>query len=412
MLNSINKISTLLFGVAILLSGHGLQLAIVPLRAEEAGWTSIEIGFLGSAYFVGFLVGCFLIPRLVSRSGHIRIFAALTSITTSVVLGLVLFENYYYWIVLRLITGVSISGLYLVIESWLNDQTENEVRGGVLAIYTVIVLLSLALGQLLLNIAPVADDRIVVLAAILITLAAIPICITRSAQPIEIPTAAFSPLLVLKTSRAAALGVFIAGVVTSAFYSLGPVYGIETGMDVRQISAMMALGILGGAMSQFPLGRFSDGKDRRIVLFAVMAAGAFVALISWLFQFDNAALNMLFLGAFMMPIYALSLAQASDNVDNSSFLEVGTGLLIVNAAGAIIGPIVAAQGMQFLGPQSFFLFIAVALLLGAIATLFFIRSREADLEHFNQFNLATSASAQGAIQLDPRSEEETASEEH
>jgi MFS family permease len=406
MINSIIKVSTLLFGVAILLSGHGLQLAIVPLRAEQAGWTSIENGFLGSAYFVGFLIGCFLIPKLVSRSGHIRVFATLTSIMTTVILGLVIFEDYYFWILLRLMAGITISGLYLVIESWLNDQTDNEVRGGVLAIYTVVVLLSLALGQLLLNIAPIADDRIIVLSAILISLAAIPICITRSSQPIEIPTASFSPLLVLKTSRAAALGVFVAGLVTSAFYTLGPVYGIETGMDVRQISSMMALGILGGAMSQFPLGRYSDGKDRRVILLAVMTAGAVVAFISWLLKFDNAAMNMLFLGIFMMPIYALSLALASDNVENSSFLEVGTGLLVVNAVGSIIGPLVAAQGMQNFGAQSFFLFIAVVLVLGAGSTLFFIRSRAPDLEDFNEFNLATTASAQGAIQMDPRTEDE------
>jgi len=107
-----------------------------------------------------------------------------------------------------------------------------------------------------------------------------------------------------------------------------------------------------------------------------------------------------------MPIYALSLAQASDNVENSSFLEVGTGLLVVNAVGSIIGPLVAAQGMQNFGPQSFFLFIAVVLVLGAVGTLFFIWSRVPDLEHFDEFNLATTASAQGAIQMDPRAEDE------
>gem|GEM_PF-1258815 len=137
-----------------------------------------------------------------------------------------------------------------------------------------------------------------------------------------------------------------------------------------------------------------------------MGAAGLVSDISWLFKFDNAAFTMLFLGIFMMPIYALSLAQASDNVENSSFLEVGTGLLVVNSVGSIIGPLVAAQGMQNFGPQSFFLFIAVVLVLGAVGTLFFIWSRVPDLEHFDEFNLATTASAQGAIQMDPRAEDE------
>ena len=203
MISPIQKVSTLLFGVAVLVTGHGIQLALVPIRAELMGWSSVSIGVLGSVYFTGFLAGCFAAPELVGSIGHIRTFATLTALMTAVVLSLVLFDNFYFWMILRFLTGFAISGLYLVIESWLNEQTEDGARGSVLGAYTVIVLSALALGQLLLNFSVIGDNRLVIFASILVCLAAIPICITRTVQPAQIPTAIFSPFLVLKTSKAA-----------------------------------------------------------------------------------------------------------------------------------------------------------------------------------------------------------------
>jgi MFS family permease len=406
MISSIQRVSTLLLGVAVLLTGHGLQLALVPLRAESMGWSSLAVGVLGSVYFCGFLAGCFLIPKMVGRVGHIRTFAALTALMTSIVLSLALFDDLFFWLILRFLTGIAISGLYLVIESWLNDQTENSVRGSVLAIYTVIVLAALALGQLLLNTVPIDDERLLIIAALLIGLAAIPVCVTNAAQPPQIPTAVFSPFLVLRTSKAAVIGVLVSGLVTGSFYSLGPVYGLNIGMDISGISIMMALGIAGGAISQFPLGKLSDKKDRRIVIFYVMLAGAVSSGLVWTVSLVFIPYAMLLFGACVMPIYALSLAHASDNIKTESFLEVGTGLLMTNAVGSIIGPLLTALVMQKFGTGQFFTFNAAILLIGAVSIVILIRLRKPRREHFTEFELATTASAQGMIQMDPRSESE------
>lgn len=406
MISSIKRVSTLLFGVAILLTGHGLQLALVPLRAESLGWPSIAIGVLGSVYFSGFLIGCFVIPQLVKRIGHIRTFAALTALMTSVVLSLALLSDFFSWLILRFLAGVAISGLYLVIESWLNEQTENDVRGSVLATYIAIVLAALALGQLLLNATPVDDDRLIIIASVLIGMAAIPVCVTRKVQPAQIPTAVFSPLLVLKTSKVAAIGALISGLVTGSFYSLGPVYGLDIGMDISGISIMMALGIAGGALSQLPLGRLSDTKDRRVVILYVMLAGTVAAGLAWTVPLVFIPYAMLLFGACVMPIYALSLAHASDNIRTESFLEVGTGLLMTNAVGAIIGPLLTAQAMEWFGAEYFFSSNAAILLIGTIAIAILIKLRKSSRKHFSEFELATTASAQGRIQMDPRSEAE------
>ena len=401
MIKSIFRLSSLLFGVAILLTGHGLQLAYLPLRSQLNGWTSIQIGNLTSGYFAGFLLGCFIIPALVTRIGHIRCFATLTAALTAVLLAISLTDNYLLWLLLRVISGIAIVGLYLVIESWLNEQSTNDIRGRVLSAYTAIVLCGLALGQLLLNTYDPAGDHLFILAAMLVVLAAIPVCLTRSEQPTPIPGARFSPTLVLKTSRAAAIGSLVGGLILGSYYGLGPVYGLQSGMSVGAISAMMALGIGGGAIMQVPLGRLSDLLDRRIVILGIMLAGAIFSALAVVLPRSLSPILMFFFGGCVMPIYALSLAHASDATQHANFLEIGTGLLLINAVGSILGPILTSRLMFSFGEGMFFAAQFCVLVVGAVLMLFFIRTRDRQELSF-PFKLATTASAQGALEMDPR----------
>ncbi len=405
MIASLFKLSNLLLGVALLLTGHGLQLALVPLRSELMGWSPTQIGFLSSLYFCGFIAGCFTIPGLVSRVGHIRTFACLVIVLTAAILTLPIADFYMAWMVLRFLTGIAIAGLYLVIESWLNEQASPESRGSVLATYTVIVLVGLASGQLLINVAELDGDRLFMLSAILIVLAGLPVCLTRSAHPRAIPAAKFSPMLVVRTSRAATTGSIISGMVAGSVYGLGPVYGLQSGLEVLTISYMMFLTIAGGALSQFPLGRISDRLDRRYVIMLCMLSGSAIALLALILPASLIPLLMFVFGACALPIYAVSLALANDNAQEGKFIELGTGLLMINALGSIIGPMIASQLMTRFGPQLFFGFHMVVLLLGSLLILFMIRTKEASLNQ-GDFTLATTAAAQASFQLDPRVEVE------
>jgi MFS family permease len=395
---------SLFISLAILLVGHGLQLSLMPLRAEALGWTSTQVGWTSAFYFAGFLLGCFTIPSLVRAVGHIRVFTVLTSTMTAALLGLSLTDGLVLWLILRSLTGWSITGIYLVVESWLNEVTGNSRRGSMLSAYTITALLSMASGQLLLNVAEPTSHQIVVIAAIWIVLAAVPVGLARVPQPIPVPTATFSPLLVLRKSWAAPVASFVSGLVSGCFYGLGPFYGKTVGLKVSAISLMMAAGILGGVLFQWPLGRTSDFVDRRLVLLGIMLGGFVICALVMVLTVDLLPYLVFLFGGCVMPIYALALAHASDNVE-ASFLEVGTGILIVHATGAVVGPIVAASLMAIWGPQSFFGFCSVVLALGSIAMFIFVIWRPALRPHFSPFETATTVSAQGAIELDPRSDE-------
>lgn len=327
------------------------------------------------------------------------------------ILSLGLLENFYFWLALRVVTGIAIVGLYLVIESWLNSEVTNEVRGSVLAAYTVIILVGLAVGQLLLNTTAVDGFQILMLSSILITLAAVPVCLTSSTQPSPIPNANFSPLLVLKTSRAAALGALTAGIVSGSIYGLGGVYGSQVGLDVESISIMMALSIAGGALAQLPLGKLSDRYDRRLVILGCVTAGAVVSGLALLTP-NTMLFGVMFLfGAAVMSLQALSLALASDNATGGNFMEVGTGLMMTNAAGSAIGPLLTSLLMFRFGPEYFFISHFAVLTFAAITVVILIKTKPAASEHPSNFVLATSAAAQAVFQLDVRADKNELNEE-
>jgi MFS family permease len=396
-------IVSLLSSVVVLLMGHGLQLSLLPLRAEAAGWPEFEIGLSGSFYFAGFLLGCFTVPRLVWRVGHIRVFMVLTATLTTGLLGIALFNDALAWFALRALTGWSISGLYLVMESWLNEEASNQHRGAVLSIYTVTVLAAMALGQLLLNLAAPDGLSIVVVAAALVALAAVPVGLTRIPQPGAIPPATFSPWLVLRTSRAAVVSSFASGIVTGGFWGVGSLYGRQIGLDVGGISLIMAMGVVGGAFFQLPLGRASDRVDRRFVVAATLAGGALACVVGFTGRAEILPYVFFVLGGCVMPIYALSLAHAADQTE-SSFLEVGTGILVVNAGGAIAGPLLTAGVMETWGAPSFFAINGLILALAAAGVLLMALRRPALRPHFNTFEPTSPELAQGAIEMDPRSD--------
>jgi len=262
------SIAALLLSVAILLTGHGLQLTIAPLFASELGWSVQMIGYTGSAYFTGFVLGCLTIPRLVSRVGHIRVFAVLSATATSALLLLILFDILQGWLLARLITGWSVAGIYMVIESWLNERTTAENRGFVLSVYTVLTLLSVSLGQLLIG-TGLPTISLVVMGAILLALGAIPVGLTRSPAPQPIAEVGFQFMGVYRHAHVAIVGAFVGGLVTSGFWALGPILAKSLELADSQIGWFLSITLFGGAVLQLPVGRMSDRYDRRVVMRAL-----------------------------------------------------------------------------------------------------------------------------------------------
>ncbi|XOV85722.1 MAG: MFS transporter [bacterium] len=405
MLSRTRSLTVLFASVIILLTGHGLQLTLVPLRAESLGWSVNEIGMTGSFYFLGFLLGCVFIPGFVAAVGHIRTFSTLTSITGAALLCILLSDDPFVWSALRLLTGVGISGCYLVIESWLNEHTDNARRGRILAIYTVIVLLSMSAGQLLINVGSPSGSTTIVLGTVLLSLSIIPVALAKVEQPAPLAKLEFRFREIYLASPAAVGGAFAIGTVTGALFSLTPVFGRIAGLNLSEISLLMIVMVLGGAAFQFPAGYISDRFDRRKVMIGLLCAGIVTAITGALIDQPApfAVMLMLFIiGGCAIAIYPLCLAHANDRLPGN-FLQIGTVVLMVNGTGSIAGPLLGGGLMENFGATGFMAYLAAGLLLALLWILIWLIRHRHQPDNKTVF-VGTAKSTQGLIELDPRVE--------
>jgi MFS family permease len=400
-------VASLLLSTALLLIGQGMQLTLLPLRAIANGHSDFMIGISASCYFLGFIVGCIGVPAMIARAGHIRCFSVLTAVMITAILCLEMLGDWGYLLVLRFCTGVAISGLYTVIESWLNSQSTAETRGRILAIYTFILLISLALGQGLINVGPVESSTPFILAAVFLALAIIPVGMTRRMAPAPLVSTRIRFNLLYQRSRSAFAGALLSGLVVGSFWSLGAVFARGYSLEQSDISWFISTAILGGALLQYPIGVLSDRIDRRKVMVLLCIGGALTSVAVALSAGQAWHLAAVFaFGAMVMPIYGMSLATAADVCDSGEFVEIGTSVLLLNAIGAVSAPLLLGKLMSTLGPPAlFWSFGCLCLLFTAYIALQLREARAVAVGDQVPFSAATSEVAPTSFDLDPRGPE-------
>jgi MFS family permease len=349
----------ILVSAGILLGGNGLLVTLVTVRANIEGFSPTLIGLIGTAYFIGFFVGCLTTAKLIQRAGHIRVFAALSATVAITVLGMGLITEPWAWAVMRALAGFSFSGVIMVIESWLNEASANADRGRTLSLYRVVDLFSVTGAQFILPAVGAEQFAIFAVTAILFCLSLIPVSLSRDTSPRPPASARLRPLAIWMLSPVAGMGCLTLGLTNSAFRTIGPVYAQDMGLSVEQVAVFMSLGILAGALFQYPMGWLSDRFDRRLILIVATTGAALSSLV--LSSFGHLGPTQIYLGGFLfggfsLPLYSLSAAHANDHAGPGQFVELAAGLLLFYAIGASVGPLIAAVCIARFGPASMFLY--------------------------------------------------------
>lgn len=359
-------ITALLSGLSVLLVGFGLLGTLLGVRATIEAFSNIETGIIMAGYYAGYIIGTWQGPEIVRRVGHIRSFAAFAALGSASALSFGLFTDAWIWLLLRMLNGASMVGLYMVVESWLNGQTPAISRGRVFAVYMLITLLALAGGQFLLLVYDPATLAPFALATVLITLAIIPVAITRVTEP-SIDTHEHIALSSLfKLSPFGMAGVFGAGVANGAFWGMTAVFGARLDMSEAGIALLMSTTIIGGALLQIPIGHLSDRHDRRLVLMlvslsaAIMAAFAgYIVMRAW----QGLTLMAFLYGGLMFSVYSISVAHANDHLTPEQVLGATRGMLLLYGMGALMGPLAGGLLMDWAGPVGLPFMSAATLLL-------------------------------------------------
>ncbi|WP_199200547.1 MFS transporter [Alkalicaulis satelles] len=354
----------LLLTTALLYMGTGLFGTLLGVRASLEDFAPAWIGLIMSSYFVGFIIGAYVCVHIIQQVGHIRAFAAFAAVFTAMALAHAIWVEVWPWVVFRLISGIAVVGLALVIESWLNAQAPADARGRVFSVYMVVNLSAVAAGQLLLMAGDPATFVLFSVAAVLFVLSLVPTTVVRVSAPAPQPAGGLGLKALLKASPVGVIGCLVSGIVGGAFWGMAPVFITDLGYDRNQVAVFMFVAIVGGMISQFPVGRFSDSRDRRKVIAGVtILASVAAALVSVTAAISfNALIGAAFLfGALVFPIYGLTVARTHDMLRPDQVLEATRGLLQFFAIGAAIGPFAAGVLMGVLGGYALFGGMAAAL---------------------------------------------------
>ncbi|MEQ8266734.1 MAG: MFS transporter [Parvibaculum sp.] len=381
MSRALAPVFSLLLATAILLVGNGLLGTLIPIRAGIDGFATTTVGIIGSVYFAGFLVGCLATPHLVRRAGHIRSFATFCGLASAAPLIHALSSDPIMWSLMRVLTGFCFAGLYMVIESWLNEQSTNETRGRIFSSYVMINLFALTVGQIMLNAADTAGFVLFAVCSILTSLALVPVAMTSSVQPMPIQSTRIDIWKLYALSPVGLMGSFVVGVANAPFWTLAPLYASESGLDTAGISLFMAAAIIGGAIAQWPIGRISDRMDRRRVI-AALSIGAAVGEIALVLAGGSGSVTAVMLAGFLFGVFGLTLysvcvAHMNDHGQSESFVAISGGLLIVFSVGSIIGPTAASVGVSTFGIASIFVVTAAVHFAFAVYTVYRIGSTPA-----------------------------------
>ena len=387
MIKHLFPITALLTGVALLLLGSGLLGTLLAVRGSAEGFSDIFLGLIGSGYFAGFLAGSFIAPPMIRRIGHVRAFAFFAAGTAAATLLYGLVVTPTAWIALRVLTGTALVALYTIIESWLNSQAPREQRGRIFAIYMMVNLGALALAQQLLRLDEATAFTLFAVSAVLVCLAVMPVSATRLVQPEPGKAAHFSLRLLMRAAPLAVAGGLLSGLAMGAFWGMGAVYAGRIGLADDGVALFMSAAILGGALLQWPLGAFSDQRDRRLALAVVALAAALAAGLLAASSFAGywAIGAVAIYGGLAFAIYPIAVALLVDHLAAGDLLTGSSGLLLVHGVGAAVGPLAAGLMMDWIGPQALPLHFAAMQLLLALAAFASLRHSEPEISEPGHF---------------------------
>ena len=404
-------------GYFILMVAHGFQGNLLGVRSVIEEFNFLATGSIMSGYFVGYFIGANSIPNLVSRVGHIRVFAALASMASLSILIHAVFVNSIIWTMARFITGFALVGIFIVMESWLNDRANNRTRGQLLSVYMFITLIGISLGSLLLNFSSPDKYEPFILISLLLSFALIPILLTKRKAPKFKKQGFINIKGLFKTSPLATVSMFCTGLIHSALFSLGAVYAAKMNFTILEISLLLFIITVCGGLFQWPIGYFSDKSDRRLIIIictfvaavfaflAIYVSGASLENMYLAISADrNKILFFLFVGIYAgmaIPLFTLNLAYINDYMEKAKFVSAGAGMQIIFGFGAMMGPFLCSTLMSAFGTNGFFIYLLIFHLIIGLFGLYRITRREAVENPDNTFTPLPRNITPAGLELDP-----------
>ena len=410
MLANIKPFIALYTAVTLLMMGLGLLNTYLGFRLSLEGVSTQITGLVLSAYFAGLVAGTTWCRKIIRSVGHIRGFSVFAAVTTAVVMVHGFYTSPLLWAGLRFAAGVSNMGLFMVIESWLNECAEPAVRGRIFSIYMIVTYMGSTVGQQLLNVGDVHSQTLFLVAGMFVVLSTIPVAVTHTIRPKLPKIEQIAMKTIFERAPIGILGCFASGLLHSAFYAMGPVFAHQIHLSVAQISWFMTLTVFGGLVLQWPVGMISDRLDRSLVL---PGLGILLVVISIVILVSARHSLAILLGAtalfggIFFAIYPVAVARAHDIFDAQDVVKVSSVLLLCYGIGAMFGPMLSSFVMAVANtPYGLYFYLISISSLYAVITLLLRRKESVKIilaEDQVDFVIMETTSAV-AMHMDPRLE--------
>jgi len=414
MLQVLRSSWALLLGILLLMVGNGLQGTLLGVRGNLEGFSTVTMSIVMSAYFLGFLGGSRMAPRMIRRVGHVRVFAALASFISAVLILYPAITHPAAWALGRVVIGFCFSGVYVTAESWLNNSASNETRGQALSLYMIVQMAGVVTAQGLFVLGDPSGYILFIVSSVLVSISFAPILLSISPTPAFDTTKPMSLLELYHLSPLSCVGMFMLGGVFSAQFGRASVYGSLAGFTLGQISMFISAMTIGALLWQFPIGWFSDRMDRRVLIIAISTVGGMAAVLAYLFQsqFSLLLAASFIVGGMASPLYALLIAYTNDFLEHDDMAAAAGGLVFINGLGAIAGPLITGWLMGVVGPGGFFVFLAGLLILLALYGTYRMTQRAAPaVEDTGSYSPVMPSASPVAVELAQEVFIETALEE-
>ena len=348
----------LFVGMFMLMVGNGLQGTLLGLRGEIEGFSTFSLSIVMSAYFLGFLFSSRFTPELIRRVGHVRVFAALGSLISAVLISYPVLVDPWAWAVGRVIIGFCFCGVYITAESWLNDAASNENRGKSLSLYMIVQMAGIVFAQWIVSQGDISGYTLFIVPSILVSLAFAPVLLSARPMPAFETTKPMKIKNLIAASPLACFGMFMLGGVFAAQFGMSAVYGSRVGLTVAEVSLFVSAIYISALVLQYPIGWLSDRMDRRVLIIWLAMVGAAGSMIAFLLpgSFALILVSGAIVGGTSNPLYALLIAYANDYLKSEDMASASGGLLFINGVGAITGPLTVGVMMDVIGNNGFWLF--------------------------------------------------------
>ncbi|CDL82372.1 MFS transporter [Xenorhabdus szentirmaii] len=334
-------------GLTVFAIASGYLMSLIPLSMASFSIDTVYASWLASAYYCGLLIGSMMIEPVIAKIGHRLSFIVFLLLLSATVIVLPVFPHRESWLLIRLVAGFAVAGVFVVVESWLLIGDNPKERAKRLSFYMTSLYGGTTVGQLLIGTIGTQGMIPFIVISVLLLLAILPPLLVRHSQPPSLNQQSLSLKKITQLSKPAIVGCMTSGVVMGTIYGLMPLSLSRSHFNADQVGVLMAAIIMGGMFIQPIISKLSVVMSKTVLLTLVSLLGVFAVGMTYIFDhYAVMIVALALLGMSSFALYPIAITLACDKLPSSYIVVASQVMLLSYSVGSVAGPLIGGHFMQ------------------------------------------------------------------